>query len=306
MYRDSKRDKIAYLKMLAEANANMDTLEKRSNPALDIYNWDGKGEMPTTIATKDMDDIIEKIAGKKLNKTEMFETAYNQIFGKDNAKGYSPYDSLEDYSFRDSFLEHELGQVPSNKSSKYNEIQLVEKADEDEDDDDDKNMDGDSIDMDVKNLKDSEIDDDDDEDDDDDSLKETFMGLNLDEDAELTDEQIETILEGLDDDEINSIVESIEKEDAINKSLSENVKVEKSPISLLENTEVGLDNIASLLEQTQLIEDESESVLSYDFNDSSDFSDTITESELADMDDDSDMFLESFDDMDDDFLDEDI
>ena len=110
----------------------------------------------------------------------------------------------------------------------------------------------------TENYDGEEEDEDDDDDDDEDSLKEAYMGLNLDENM------------GSDlDDVVNTFVnESEDYEDV-------------SPISLLEDSEDSIFNLNSLLEQTQAIKDEVDSILS--FNENEKFSNIMNENEIQDV-----------------------
>lgn len=285
MYRDYKKDKLKNLKTLNEGSVNPLNLDHKSNPCLDVYNWDGKGELPTTIKTADLDTIIKKIATKEdegtLKKTDVFENAFDKVFGKSSNVSYRPYDDISDTGYRDALMEAEY----KNK--------VFREADDKEDDKKEQEIDSTKdLDSELDNIKASQddldqYDDDDDEEDDDDdetSMKESYMNFNLDEDSNY-DEQIESLTKNY-------------------KQISENI----SPISLLEDSEDSITNLDALLEQTQLIEDEVDSILHYSIEESSsDFSDTITESELTDFMN-EDLFLESsdFDNDLSEFLDEDL
>lgn len=283
MYRDYKKDRLRNLKTLNEGTVNPLNLDHKSNPCLDVYNWDGKDELPTTIKTADLDTIIKKIANKEdesgLKKTEVFENAFDKVFGKSSNVNYRPYDDISDTGYRDSLLEAE-----------YKTKFVKEDEDKEKEEDTDNTKD---LDMELDNIKSSqddldkyEDDDDDEEEDDDDekSMKENYMGFNLDEDVNY-DEQVENLTKTY-------------------KQINENI----SPISLLEDSEDSITNLDALLEQTQLIEDEVDSILNYNIEENaSDFSDTINESEINEYLN-EDIFLESsdFDDDLSEFLDEDL
>ena len=60
MYKDYRKNRTEYLKLLNEGSVNPLNLDSKSNPALDIYNWDGKDELPTTIKSADLDAVVKK------------------------------------------------------------------------------------------------------------------------------------------------------------------------------------------------------------------------------------------------------
>lgn len=281
MYRDFEKDKLSYLKGLVESAVNMDDMNAGSNPVKDIYNWDGKGELPTTIKFDGIDEIAKKIAAKSdgdLSKTE-FNEMFEKIFGDGVKKEYSPYDSLEDFSYRDNLIE---GEKKNTKIMNFIKEALEEKNEEEKEDDENEKK----ISEELDNLKKSEISDDEesDDDDEDNSLKEMFNTFSLDD-------------------------ESLEKE---LEQVSETTVDEKSPISLLEDSDEDLINLNTLLEQTQLIEDEVDSILGYDElnEDVSDFSDVLTENDEISLDEYDDMLMESDEQLDDvdmsEYFDEDV
>lgn len=292
MYRNSKKDRAEYFRLLNESfvedeifnedNVDLKSLSNYSNPGLDIITWRGEGEMPTIVKGADMDDIAKKIAapyGEDLKATEVFEAVFDEIFGK-GEKSYRPFEILEDDFDMESIIQQD------NNFHEY----FREDADEDKAEDD-KKSDAKSFAPDFEELK-SQNDDnenDDDDEDDDDSLNESFMGLNLDEDYQ------------------------DEYQDVFTEDVTEYDMDDVAPLSLLENNELDIVNLDTLLEQTQLIEDELDQVANYDriLENDSDFSDVFdSESELIS----EDTFDESFD-MDDlledgvdysEYLDEDI
>lgn len=281
MYKDYRKNRTEYLKMLNEGSVNPLNLDTKSNPALDIYNWDGKDELPTTIKSADLDSVIKKIVNKEdesgLTKTDVFESAYSKIFGN-KSDSFRPYEDISDTDYKDNLLNSYKGYL----SEEFEEKEKEESTDSNKD-----------LKMELDDIKstekyDGEDEDEDDEDDDDDSLKEAFMGLNLDENL---------------GSELDDVISNYVNE-------SENYQVEDvSPISLLEDTDDSIFNLNSLLEQTQAIEDEVDSILS--FNESEKFSNIMDDSEVKDLLEDStdDYILESSDFLDEDFsdyLDEDL
>ena len=287
MYRDFSNDKLNYLKSLTESGGDMPDMESLttlSNPVMDIYNWTGKGEMPTTLKSSDLDAISKKIAGGDLAKTE-FHEMFDKVFGTGEKSGYAPYDSLGDYSYRDTLVETEV-----QNTSRIQQLQLLAlmEAEAEDDNIDEDNLRKLSADADylkaVREDDEDDDEDDDDDDDDDDSLQE---GYNLEEDY-------------FDEDLVNEYVEeSYESYDSYGQS----------PISLLENSEDDIVNLNTLLEQTQLIEDEVDSILGYDLSENSDdFSDVISDTDSILYEDFDDSLEESgeFDADLSDYLDEDI
>lgn len=245
MYKDYRKFRTEYLKVLNENNVDLKNLDPKSNPCLAIRTWDGQGEMPTTIKSADMDDVIKKIAHKegqdKLKRTDVFESAFDKVFGK-GTNSFRPYEDISDTDYKDAL------------KSTYKSNFLSEEAEEKEEEvKDDKNLKMELDDLKASEPEDmDEEDDDDDDDDDDDNLKESFLGFDFNE---------------------------ADMEEHIEKFVNENVEIEDvSPISLLEDTDESITNINTLLEQTQAIEDEVDSILS--FNEGTKFSNTISESEL--------------------------
>jgi hypothetical protein len=276
MYRNSKKDRTEFFRQLNESfiedeiftedNVDLKSLSNYSNPGLDIITWRGEGEMPTTVKGADMDDIAKKIAapyGEDLKATEVFEAVFDEVFGK-GEKSYRPFEVLEDDFDMASVIQ---------RDNDYHEF-IREEADEDKEEDskDDKSF---SADMDkLKQTNDEssydEDDDDDDDDDEEDSLNESFLGLNLDEDYQ--------------DD----------YQDALNEDANDYDMGDVAPLSLLENNELDIVNLDTLLEQTQLIEDELDQVSNYDsvLENDSDFSDVFdSDNEMIS----EDTFDESFD-----------
>jgi hypothetical protein len=280
MYKNYRQNRTEYLKLLNEGSVNPLNLDTKSNPALDIYNWDGKDELPTTIKSADLDEVIKKIANKEgesgLNKTDIFENAYNKVFGS-GSNGFSPYDDISDTDYKETLLNSYKGYISEDFEEKEKE--------ESKDDSKDLSMELEDIKSTEKYDGEEEDEDDDDDDDDEDSLKEAYMGLNLD----------ENMGSDLDDVVSNYVSESEDYEDV-------------SPISLLEDSDDSIFNLNSLLEQTQAIEDEVDSILS--FNESEKFSNIMNDSEVRDiLEESSDDYLLESDFSDDDFseyLDEDL
>ena len=256
MYRDFNEDKLNYLKSLTEAGLgipDMENLSTLSNPALDIYNWDGKGEMPTTIKSSELDSISKKIAAQydgDLSKTE-FNEMFDRVFGDGTKTEYAPYDSLGDYSYRDTLVETEV-----QNTTRIQKLQQLALQEAEDDNIAEENLNKLSTDAEDLKATREEDEDEDDDDDDDDTLKEGYGYFDLEEDY-------------FDEDLADSYVE--ESEDYL----------DQSPISLLEDSEDEIVNLNTLLEQTQLIEDEVDSILGYDelSENSEDFSDVISESD---------------------------
>ena len=277
MYKDYRKNRTEYLKMLNEGSVNPLNLDTKSNPALDIYNWDGKDELPTTIKSADLDSVIKKIVNKEdessLTKTDVFESAYSKVFGH-NSDSFSPYEDISDTDYRSDLLNSYKGYISEDFEEK--------KAEESKDDSKDLRMELD----DIKSTEkyDGEDEDEDEEDDDDDSLKEAFMGLNLDENL------------------------GSELDKVVNSYVSESEDYEDvSPISLLEDTDDSIFNLNSLLEQTQAIEDEVDSILS--FNESEKFSNIMSDNEVHEILEENDDYLLESDFSEEDFseyLDEDL
>lgn len=278
MYKNYRQNRTEYLKLLNEGSVNPLNLDTKSNPALDIYNWDGKDELPTTIKSADLDEVIKKIVNKEgessLTKTDIFENAYNKVFGS-GSNGFSPYEDISDTEYKETLLNSYKGYISED----------FEEKKEEESKDDSKDLRMELEDIKSTEKYDGEEEDEDDDDDDEDSLKEAYMGLNLDENM------------GSELDEVvnNYVSESEEYEDV-------------SPISLLEDSDDSIFNLNSLLEQTQAIEDEVDSILS--FNESEKFSNIMNDSEVRDiLEESSDDYLLESDFSDDDFseyLDEDL
>jgi hypothetical protein len=244
---------------------------------MDIYNWTGKGEMPTTLKSSDLDAISKKIAGGDLSKTE-FHEMFDKVFGTGEKSEYAPYDSLGDYSYRDTLVETEV-----QNTSRIHQLQLLALQEAEDDNIDEENLS--KLSADAEELKAvREEDEDDDDDEDDDSLQEGYELMSLEEDY-------------FDEDLVNEYVE--ESYDSYGQS----------PISLLENSEDDIVNLNTLLEQTQLIEDEVDSILGYDLSENSDdFSDVISDTDSILYEDFDDSLEESgeFDADLSDYLDEDI
>ena len=278
MYRDFNNDKLNYLKSLTESGGDMPDMESLttlSNPVMDIYNWTGKGEMPTTLKSSELDAISKKIAAKSdgdLSKTEFYEM-FDKVFGNGEKSEYAPYDSLGDYSYRDTLVETEV-----QNTSRIHQLQRLALQEAEDDNIDEDNLR--KLSADAEDLK--AVREEDEDDDDDDSLEE---GYSLDEDY-------------FDEDLINDYVE--ESYDSY----------DQSPISLLENSEDEIVNLNTLLEQTQLIEDEVDSILGYDdlSENADDFSDVISDTDSILYEDFDDSLEESgeFDADLSDYLDEDI
>ena len=279
MYKNYRQNRTEYLKLLNEGSVNPLNLDSKSNPALDIYNWDGKDELPTTIKSADLNDVIKKIVNKEgetgLTKTDVFESAYNKVFGN-GSNSFSPYEDISDTDYKETLLNSYKGYI----SEEFEEKEKEESTDDSKD-----------LRMELDDIKstekyDGEDDEDEDDDDDEDSLKEAYMGLNLDENM------------------------GSELDDAVSNYLSESEEMydDVSPISLLEDSDDSIFNLNSLLEQTQAIEDEVDGILS--FNESEKFSNIMNDSEVRDiLEESSDDYLLESDFSDDDFseyLDEDL
>lgn len=282
MYKDYRKNRTEYLKLLNEGSVNPLNLDSKSNPALDIYNWDGKDELPTTIKSADLDAVVKKIVNKEdesgLTKTDVFESAYSKVFGN-RSDSFRPYEDISDTDYKDSLMNSYKGYL-SEESEDFKEKKEEESTDASKD----LKMELDDI-KSTENYDGEEEDEDDDDDDDEDSLKEAYMGLNL-------DENMGSDLDAV----VNSFVnESEDYEDV-------------SPISLLEDSEDSIFNLNSLLEQTQAIEDEVDSILS--FNENEKFSNIMNENEIQDvLEENTDDYLLESDFSDDDFsdyLDEDL